>query len=268
MMGVTEIIRAWRQRRPSPTSVRGRRSSQDNEGAEAAGDVNVEPVRTQEGADFYDRIHAESNIPETRALYDPLLRKVVQNLKDRGSRSILEVGAGNGFLAEMILREHAGIYRGFDFSPVAIRNATDRTGRPELFFRGDALDARSYDFDYDTIVCTEVLEHIDADLEVIRFWPGGTWCVCSVPNFDFPSHVRFFRTPNAVVERYGELIDIRAVTKIARPIMPDGQISSYLRNLRWSRDDPSRFLGFLGVQTFDRLGGWFLFYGTRVPQDG
>jgi SAM-dependent methyltransferase len=220
----------------------------------------------EEGVDFYDSLHSESNVPETRALYYPLLRKVVENLQGHGSRLILEVGCGNGFLAEMILLEHADAYRGFDFSPIAVQNASGRTGRPELFFRGDALDAGSYASEYDTIVCTEVLEHIDADLDVIRLWRDGTWCVCTVPNFDYAGHVRFFRTPDEVVARYGRLIDIRAVIKVARPLIPDRRIRSYLRNLRWSRDDPSRFLGFLGFQTFDRLGGWFFFYGTKRQQ--
>lgn len=217
----------------------------------------------QQGVDFYDRLHTEGY---SGALYLPLFRKVMQNIRDRGSRSILEVGCGSGFLAEMILREHLGIYRGFDFSAVAVCNAGSRTGRPELFFVGDALDIRSYAGDYDTILCTEVLEHIDADLDVIRAWRDGTWCVCTVPNFDYDGHVRFFRKPDEVLARYGQLIDIRSVIKVARPIIPDGQVRSYLRDLRWSRDDPSRFLGFLGIQTFDRLGGWFLFCGTKTRQ--
>jgi len=225
-------------------------------------------MNRQEGVDFYNRVHSESNVPVTRALYYPLLRKVVENLRGHGRRSILEVGCGNGFLAEMILLEHACAYRGFDFSPMAVQNASDRTGHPELFFRGDALDPRSCASEYDTIVCTEVLEHIDADLDVIRLWRDGSWCVCTVPNFDYVGHVRFFRTPDEVAVRYGELIDIITVIRIARPIMPDGRIRTYLRNLRWSRDDPSRFLGFLGIQTFDRLGGWFLFYGTKGQQVG
>jgi|SRR5215472_18426068 len=222
----------------------------------------------QQGAEFYDRIHSENNGPEPRALYYPLLRRVVGCIRDRGSRSILEVGCGSGFLAEMILQEHEASYRGFDFSEVAVRNAGNRTGHSELFFRGDALDARSYACDYDTVVCTEVLEHIDRDLDAIRLWRDGTWCVCTVPNFDYPGHVRFFHTRESVAARYGRLIDTRAVIKIARPLIPDRRISSYLRNLRWSRDDPSRLLGFLGVQTFARLGGWFLFCGTKKPQVG
>jgi len=240
----------------------GASSSPNGSELRPAGSSATSPPREQ-SADFYDRIHVESNTPENRALYYPLFRKVVATLRDHGSRSILEVGCGNGYLAQILLREHAGNYRGFDFNAVALRHASDRTGRPEVFFQGDALDERSYAGQYDTIVCTEVLEHIEADLEVIRFWRDGTWCACTVPNFDYPSHVRFFRNADEVAARYGGLIDINAILKVPRPIMPDGRVRTYLRNLRWSRDDPSRFLGYLGVQTFDRLGGWFFFYGTK-----
>ena len=215
------------------------------------------------GADFYDRIHIQANRPETLALYRPLFQKVARAVRVLGSRSILEVGCGNGFLASILLREYDGAYRGFDFSPVAIRNAGDRTGRPELFSRADALDTGSYVGAYDTIVCTEVLEHIEADRDVIGCWRRGACCVCSVPNFDFDGHVRFFRSAADVMARYGALIDIGSVMRVARPIVPDGRIGTFLRNLRWSRDDPRRFVGFLGIQPFDRLGGWFLFSGIK-----
>jgi len=219
------------------------------------------------GPDFYDRVHTDSNTPENRALYYPLFQRVSKGIQDRGSRSILEVGCGNGFLAEIILQRHNCTYRGFDFSPIAVRNAGCRTGRPELFFCGDALDAGSYRCEYDTIVCTEVLEHLNGDLDVVRSWRPGTWCVCTVPNFDYDGHVRFFRSGKEVLTRYGELIDIEAVNKIPRPLILNGEVRKYLRTLRWTRNDPSRFLGYLGIQTFDRVGGWFLFYGTKRHRD-
>ena len=227
-----------------------------------------EPTKRQLGADFYDSMHAEIGQSVTRTRYDALFRKIVANIRDHGSRSVLEVGCGSGFLAKMILQEYDGSYCGFDFSAEAIRNASSRTARPDLFFVGDALDRRSYVGDYDTIVCTEMLEHVDRDLELIRLWRDGTWCVCSVPNFDYAGHVRYFNTADEVAARYGGSIDIKAVLKIARPIIPDHRISTYLRNLRWSRNSPSDFLGFLGIQTFSRLGGWFLFFGTKVSGPG
>jgi SAM-dependent methyltransferase len=210
-------------------------------------------------------MHANIDQSVTRTRYDGLFRKVVANIRSHGSRSILEVGCGSGFLAKMILQASNGIYSGFDFSAEAIRNASDRTGHPELFFVGDALDSRSYTGDYDTIVCTEMLEHVDRDLEIIRLWRDTTWCVCSVPNFDYAGHVRFFNTAGEVATRYSGLIDIEGIIKIPRPIIPDRRISSYLRDLRWSRDNLSDLMGFLGIQTFSRLGGWFLFFGNKGP---
>jgi SAM-dependent methyltransferase len=221
----------------------------------------------QEGPEFYDRMHAGTDLATTRTRYDALFRKVIEKLRERGSRSILEIGCGSGFLAELILKEHRGIYHGFDFSSEAIGNAGTRTGRPGLFSVGNALDPGSYADDYDTIVCTEVLEHVDCDLDVIRLWRDGATCICSVPNFDWPGHVRFFNTTGEVEARYGALIEIEAVHKIPRPLIPDRRISSYLRSLRWSRNNPSELLGFLGIQTFARLGGWFLFYGTKREQE-
>jgi SAM-dependent methyltransferase len=221
---------------------------------------------TQLDSDYYDRVHSKIDIAETSRRYDALFRKIVDNVRAHGSHSILEVGCGSGFLAKMLLEEHHGPYRGFDFSPEAIRNAGAHTGRPELFHVGDALDPVSYVSDYDTVICTEMLEHVDDDLDVIRRWRDGTWCVCSVPNFDYDGHVRFFTRSDEVAERYGRLIDIRAIIKIARPIIPDRRLSSYLRNLRWSRNNPRELLGFLGIQVFDRLGGWYLFFGKKTAE--
>ena len=220
----------------------------------------------EEGPEFYDRMHAGTDLARPRTRYDALFRKVIERLRERGSRSILEVGCGSGFLAELILKEHRATYHGFDFSSEAVRNAGTRTGRPGLFSIGNALDAGSYGYDYDMIVCTEVLEHVDGDLDVIRLWRDGASCICSVPNFDWPGHVRFFNTTGEVEARYGALVEIEAVLKIPRPLIPDGRISSYLRSLRWSRNNPSELLGFLGIQTFARLGGWFLFYGKKREQ--
>src|SRR5947208_13319147 len=133
-------------------------------------DSTPEETRRELGPDFYDRVHSEVDHTVTRTRYDALFRKVVTNIRDHGSRAILEVGCGSGFLAKMILQHHAGSYHGFDFSPEAIRNAAARTGRPELFSVGNALDPRSYTCEYDTIVSTEMLEHVDGDLDVVRLW--------------------------------------------------------------------------------------------------
>jgi peptidoglycan/xylan/chitin deacetylase (PgdA/CDA1 family)/SAM-dependent methyltransferase len=270
MTGFMELMRAARAKKLLSMLRRGIHAAQRRDHAHSQvrrPSSAIDCVDSEHGAEFYDRVHAESNDRDTQAIFYPLFRKVVNNVRQHGSRSVLEVGCGSGFLAEMLMQKSGAAYRGFDFSEVAIRHAGSRTGRPELFSFADARDARSYEFDYDAIICTEVLEHINADLSVIRNWNAGAWCVCTVPNFDWESHVRFFRSSEEVRGRYGELIDIEAVIRVPRPVMPGGDVRRYLRNLRWSRNDPSALLGFFGIQTFERLGGWFLFYGIKKHPD-
>lgn len=113
------------------------------------------------------------------------------------------------------------------------------------------------------IVCLEVLEHIERDLKVIANWKTGCECICSVPNFDYPTHVRWLRTEKEIVKRYGHLISIRQVERISCPLVRGRGWRAYLRQLRWSRKDPRRLMGLLGYKTFDHFGGWFLFSGLR-----
>jgi hypothetical protein len=70
-----------------------------------------------------------------------------------------------------------------------------------------------------------------------------------------------------LVQNIYDLIDNTWLIKIARPIIRDGHVRSYWRELRWSRNDQSRFCGLLDIQTFGRRGGWFLFYGTKRQQE-
>jgi 16S rRNA A1518/A1519 N6-dimethyltransferase RsmA/KsgA/DIM1 with predicted DNA glycosylase/AP lyase activity len=60
----------------------------------------------QLGPDFYDSMHAKIDQSVTRTRYDGLFHKVVANIRNHGSRSIIEVGCGSGFLAKMILQEY------------------------------------------------------------------------------------------------------------------------------------------------------------------
>ena len=220
-------------------------------------------------AAYYDQLHGAPgtyDLPVRRSPYYPLFRRIVDRIAAGGFGRVLEVGCGSGALAELILTETRADYRGFDFSATAVRKAAARTG-PErggraVFAVGDATDPASYGWDYDVIVCTEVLEHISADKTAISLWRPGVPCLCSVPNFDYDGHVRFFRTAAEVHARYDDVIAIDAVTRIAKPVRAGLTLGDYLRKLRWSRDDPRRLMGLLGINTFDAIGGWFLFDGT------
>lgn len=203
------------------------------------------------------------DLPYRRSPYFPLFRAVLAQVPK--AAGVLEVGCGTGTFAHYLFDKRRGTpYVGFDFSEVAVEKARKRTGRREPFFVGDATKAASYqDLHYDTIVCTEVLEHLEDDKGVVRQWAAGTHCVCSVPNYDADTHVRHFRSEDEVRERYAELIDIRAIRRLRKPFLNDLHWRGWLRALRWNRYRPDRLKWLLGFSDFDRDGGWFVFQGTR-----
>ena len=219
-------------------------------------------------SEIYDQIYTadEVNLPIEQSHYYPLFCSVVAEVQKRAVRSVVEVGCGAGSLAELLMTRLSVSYRGFDFSRVAVERAARRTGKTDTFFVADALDPGSYRFPYDGIVCTEVLEHITRDLDVISMWKSGTVCVCSVPNFDMPEHVRYFRHEDELRDRYGRHIDIDTIIRVPRPIFAGITLEEYLRKLRWARDEPKRLLGMLGINTFDWYAGWFVFAGVRTAR--
>jgi 2-polyprenyl-3-methyl-5-hydroxy-6-metoxy-1,4-benzoquinol methylase len=211
---------------------------------------------------FYDDLYNNDEAIQQRTLaYLPLFQRVTEIVSRSGMSPVLEVGCGDGILAEMLMQE--GIqYKGFDFHDGAIERAKQRNGTDKHFV-GDATDPNCYVFDYNGIVSCEVLEHIHDDVGVIELWKPGCTCVCSVPNFDYPTHVRFFRSESDITTRYGALLEFQSVDRLA--ISPKAGLTwkEYFRRLRWSRDDPKAFLGTLGLNRFEWHGGWFLFVAKR-----
>jgi SAM-dependent methyltransferase len=222
--------------------------------------------RREASAQAYDRQF--SSDPQTErhyseTIYYPLHRRACGVLRTKPGRLVLEVGCGAGAFAHCATDSLSVTYSGFDFSEAAVSRARERTGRSECFFVADARCADSYHQPYDTIVSLEVLEHIERDIEVVENWRSGCFCVCSVPNFDYETHVRWFNNEREIVDRYGGLISIENIERVACPMIQGRGLRAYLRQLRWSRNNPRRLLGLLGYRSFDYFAGWFLFYGTR-----
>ena len=216
----------------------------------------------------YDEVYSSGGaeqiyeLPYWRSQYRPVFNAVLKELTSRRVQSILEVGCGNGALAHMILTKTNIAYRGFDFSSVAIKKAGVRTNRPELFFVADARNPSAYVGYYDCIICTEVLEHLENDLEVIGLWKTGLLCICSLPNFDSRTHVRFFQNEEEVKERYGSLLNIKMIIKKKRPELADLSWKIYTRQLVLNLHNPAKLKKILGFNSFDK-GGWFVFSGLK-----
>ncbi len=221
-------------------------------------------LNKQLGAEYYDELYLTGDRAYDRPLtspYYPLYRKVVELIGQAGARDVLEVGCGSGTLAGMLIAQGLR-YRGFDFSPAAIAKAEQRNPQGR-FGVGDATDPAAYPDPYDAIVCCEVLEHIEGDLAAIEQWRSGAVVICSVPNFDYESHVRFFRSEAEVAQRYGGLVDISRIDRVAASASANLTWSEYFRRVRWARNQPRRLLGILGVKRFSWYGGWFVFVGRR-----
>jgi SAM-dependent methyltransferase len=204
------------------------------------------------------------DLPYWNSAYYPLFKQVLAEVERRDVRSILEVGCGTGAFAHLVMSRTKLEYHGFDFSRVAVSKASRRTSRPDAFFVADATASASYSgHSYDCVVCTEVLEHIEADREVVSAWASEARCVCSVPNFDADTHVRLFRSEDEVGRRYGDLIAIDCIVRVKKPVLSDISAKNVFRALRWNRYRPRRLLQILGLSTFNSVGGWFLFSGVR-----
>jgi 2-polyprenyl-3-methyl-5-hydroxy-6-metoxy-1,4-benzoquinol methylase len=177
--------------------------------------------------------------------------------------SVLEAGCGSGVLGSMLLGADLE-YRGFDFNAIAISQASERNGDARHFV-GDATDPASYaGYAYDGIVCCEVLEHIEDDRGAVALWRPGALCVCSVPNFDWPDHVRYFRSEKDVIDRYGDLIDIQHIERMAKSPATGMSRMQWLRATQWAaRHNPRRAMALLGIRQFAWHGGWFIFCGRR-----
>lgn len=124
-----------------------------------------------------------------------------------------DFGCGTGILAYISKRNKKTYKRGIDYSKVAI-DIAKQLNPTSNFVVGNILDKSTYDFDYDIAIFSEVLEHIDDDLEVISLVEKKKRIILSVPNYDYESHVRFFENEKDVCNRYEELIDIEKILTI------------------------------------------------------
>lgn len=181
------------------------------------GFLNTEFQPTEMAEDYYDSAFSRDpqyHVPFYKSPYYPTWTLVVDRLRRYGCKKILDVGCGPGQFAEVVADSGFDSYLGLDFSTVAIKMAQAKN--PQLRFQvADVTKPSTYEsLDFDSIVCMEVLEHIDNDLAVVSCYPAGIRCLVTVPNFPWKSHVRHFETAESVSLRYSDYFDDCSVTRI------------------------------------------------------
>ncbi|MGI8574480.1 MAG: methyltransferase [Egibacteraceae bacterium] len=177
------------------------------------------------------------DIDAADSVYRPVWEVIVSRIDP--TATVLELGCGTGQLGRMLIDRGLAGYCGFDFSEVAVELARKRIPGLEV----EIADARTtrlvIDFSYDTALCTEVLEHLDDDMAVLRRIRPGTRMLATVPNFDSTSHLRYFADEQEVVQRYQSVLDNLEVTRIELPhgsviFLLDGVAAEPVRNsLGW-----------------------------------
>lgn len=166
---------------------------------------------SEQPASYYDEHIANFLVPYEGSIWKEVYDATVSLFPDATSATIVDVGCGTGRLAEALRRSGRINYIGFDFSSARIAEA--RRYLPEHDFRVlDAFsdEARALMNAADVVSITEVLEHVEGDLDLLSSLPTGKTVVFSVPSFDSPTHVRKFKTMDAVLERYSGILDIDA----------------------------------------------------------
>jgi len=163
----------------------------------------------ERNAGYYDEIYSNPDSGYRLSYFDSTyynLWKRVLLLIPKTDLTVLEVGCGTGQFAEMLLDQRSNItYRGIDFSDVAIKAANQLGNSIGIFFTTESAYDCKISID-DFIICLETLEHID-DFKFIERIPMGVEIVFTVPDFNDPAHVRYFKNINEIVTRYSRHLD-------------------------------------------------------------
>lgn len=167
-------------------------------------------------ASHYDKLYKtlqNYQVPAEQSTYKIVWDKVLEKLPPECS--ILDIGCGPGQFATLCI-EAGHSYVGADFSEVAINRG--RQIVPEATFHlVDINEDKSLltKGNYDVVTFIEFFEHINEDVEVLSTVPEGKKIVLTVPKYWGKEHVRVFRTPNEVFNRYGEYVDAESLDIIA-----------------------------------------------------
>lgn len=127
-----------------------------------------------------------SSNPLKRILLDRFLFRLMAQIEKTEVSSLLDVGCGEGFVAQRILSKQSLDYTGVDLSDLAITHARQQnpTGK---FQCASAYALPFQNNQFDASICVEVLEHLDepekAVEELCRVTKGPV--IFSVPNEPF-----------------------------------------------------------------------------------
>jgi len=178
----------------------------------------------EQPAQYYDAIFATSPAYNKSEPGEPggLWEQVAHAALATQKSTIYDFGCGCGQVCQILYRDgFEGMYRGVDFSPIAVQKSRERNDHPlrnATFEVSDIIQMDVGSFIVDpldsTVISTEFLEHVVADVPFVKAIPAGTRVVFTVPMFDDPGHVRWFMSAEEVSSRYENYIDELEITHL------------------------------------------------------
>jgi 2-polyprenyl-3-methyl-5-hydroxy-6-metoxy-1,4-benzoquinol methylase len=151
------------------------------------GKTSFDPKRGALGAEYYDETFEKGAYWQKHYTQSPYYANwllIADRMKRAGVKTVLDLGCGPGQLASLLADWGIAEYTGVDFSQKRIEQA--RAICPQYkfvqadVFETDLLSASQYD----GVVCTEFLEHVEQDVVLLEGARSGARIYITVPNAD------------------------------------------------------------------------------------
>jgi 2-polyprenyl-3-methyl-5-hydroxy-6-metoxy-1,4-benzoquinol methylase len=168
-------------------------------------------------------IYSNVNWKDKKRRHYYVTEKMCRRYYDKPT-NVLEVGAGTGQFAKMYInRFKPKSYTLYEHSPPMIKRIKKRFKKQDFTkiniknksFKNISKDKLS---EYDCIIALEVFEHINWDREFLSLLDPKTWIFFSVPRIVAHLHVRSYLTPDSIIYRYKNILDVYEVREVKRII--------------------------------------------------
>lgn len=149
------------------------------------------------------------------SFYYPVWQNIVRYVRQVEKPKILEIGCGAGQLAHLLYDEGFKDYKGIDIDTEMIEIAKNNS--PQSFVLADIRNKEIYPADYNTVIATEVLEHLENDLEIFKNIKKGINFLFSIPSFKCDGHLRWFNSAPEILLYYFDYLHIKELRRLKNP---------------------------------------------------
>lgn len=186
----------------------------------------------QQPAEYYNQFGVNDHLKKhyTQSKYYPTWLLITDHLLGTGCRRILDIGCGPAQFAKLLFDNGFTDYTGIDFSEARVSHAREVCPGFTFMCRDVFEEGLVENLNYDAVVMTEFLEHINEDIAIIRRLKPGSRIFGTVPNYGDKAHVRKYESVDDLHSRYGGLTqDLRVMTV---PITDSGRCLQLFEGIR------------------------------------